>query len=162
MSQDFFLKISDVDGECRVDGHQKEIQVLSWSHAFNQPTSPSRNDAGGGAVEQANHADFSFTKAVDLASVPLMKLCWSGKTARSAVLTAFRSADGRSAEYLRVEMTNVIVSNISLGGGAGAPATETVTLSYGAVRYAYAAPSADGRPATSLSARHDLGMMKVE
>ena len=40
MAQSFFLKMDGVDGECAVEGHKKEIQVLSWSHSFNQPTSP--------------------------------------------------------------------------------------------------------------------------
>lgn len=163
MAQNFFIKIDGIDGESKVSGHDKEIQVLSWSHSFNQPTSPTRSSAGGGTVEQANHADFSVTKYMDIASVPLTKACWTGKTIATAVFTAYRSDGDALVEYLKVEMTNVIISNISFGGGTGDMATETVTLSYSKVKYTYteqkvAGSGNDGNKAAS----HDLSLQKVE
>ncbi len=64
MAANFFLKLETptIEGESTDSTHAKEIQVLSWSHSFNQPTSPTRSSAGGGTVEQANHSDFSITK----------------------------------------------------------------------------------------------------
>ncbi len=58
MAGNFFLKLStpDITGESSDSNHVGEIQVLSWSHSFNQPTSPTRSSAGGGTVEQANHS----------------------------------------------------------------------------------------------------------
>jgi type VI secretion system secreted protein Hcp len=162
MAQIFFLKIADIDGECAVEGHAKEIQVLSWSHSFNQPTSPTRSGPGGGTVEQANHADFSFTKYTDIASVPMLKQCWNGKTIRAATFTACRSDGDASVEYLKVEMSDVIISNISLGGGTGDAPIETVTLSYRAVKYSYTLQPAGSPASARPSARHDLALMKVE
>ena len=163
MAQNFFIKIDSHDGESKVEGHDKDIQVLSWSHSFNQPTSATRSSAGGGTVEQANHADFSFTKYLDIASVPLMKSCWNGKTIATATFTAYRSDGDALVEYLKVEMTNVLISNISFGGGTGDLATETVTLSYSKVKYTYtqqkvAGAGNDGNKAAS----HDLALQKVE
>ncbi|MBR9972006.1 Hcp family type VI secretion system effector [Magnetospirillum sulfuroxidans] len=163
MAQNFFIKIDGIDGESQVDGHTKDIQVLSWSHSFNQPTSATRSSAGGGTVEQANHADFSFTKYVDVASVPLMKSCWNGKTIATATFTAYRSDGDSLIEYLKVEMTNVLISNISFGGGTGDMASETITLSYSKVKYTYtqqkvAGAGNDGNKAAS----HDLALQKVE
>lgn len=162
MAQNFFLKMDGVEGECPVEGHRQDIHVLSWNHSFNQPTSPNRSSAGGGVVEQANHADFSVTKYMDVASVPLMKLCWNGRTVPSAVFIACRSEGGALEEYLKVEMTDVIVSNISVGGGTGDLSTETVTLSYGAVRYTHRPDPAKSGEAKVKTARHDLRQMKVE
>lgn len=163
MAQNFFIKIDGIDGESQVDGHSKDIQVLSWSHSFNQPTSATRSSAGGGTVEQANHADFSITKYLDVASVPLMKACWNGKTIATATFTAYRSDGDALVEYLKVEMTNVLISNISFGGGTGDMATETITLSYSKVKYTYvqqkvAGAGNDGNKAAS----HDLALQKVE
>ena len=47
-------------------------------------------------------------------------------------------------EYLKVEMNNVIISNLSLGGGTGDIGTETITLSYGRVKYTYVSGEAGG------------------
>lgn len=160
MTQNLFLRIDGVEGECGVDGRRGDIQVLSWSHSFNQPTSPTRAATGGGSVEQANHADFSFTKHLDTASVPLMKLCWTGKTVPSAVFTACRADGDALVEYLKVEMTGLIVSNVSVGGGPGDQPTETITLSYGKVRYTYSAQAVPSRGATP-SAEHDLTRQMV-
>lgn len=162
MAQRFFLRLTEVDGECAVEGHKKEIQVLSWNHSFNQPSSPNRTAAGGGTVEQANHADFSFTKYTDIASVPLMKLCWNGKTVASALFTACRSDGEALVEYLKVEMNNVIISNLSLGGGTGDISTETITLSYGRVKYTYVSGEAGGGKGAGPSAMHDLGRQMVQ
>lgn len=163
MATNFFIKIDGIDGESKVSGHEKDIQVLSWSHSFNQPTSATRSSAGGGTVEQANHADFSITKYVDMSSVPLMKSCWNGKTIKNAIFTAYRSDGDALVEYLKIEMDNVIISNLSIGGGTGDLATETVTLSYSKVKYTYVDQKVvgagnDGNKVSS----HDLNLQKVE
>lgn len=163
MATNFFIKIDGIDGESQVSGHEKDIQVLSWSHSFNQPTSATRSSAGGGTVEQANHADFSFTKYIDVATVPLMKSCWTGKTIKNAVFTTYRSDGDALVEYLKIEMDNVIVSNISIGGGTGDLATETLTLSYSKVKYTYTEQKVPGAGNDGNKvASHDLSLQKVE
>ncbi|TVR82127.1 MAG: type VI secretion system tube protein Hcp, partial [Rhodospirillales bacterium] len=112
--------------------------VLSWSHSFNQPTSPTRSSAGSGTVEQANHADLSFTKYTDSASDDLLKMCWSGKQIGKGTLQFYR-ADGNNnpVKYLEIVMEKIIVAAFSVGGGMGDLPTETISLSYGKVQYNY-------------------------
>lgn len=161
MAQSFFIKLEGINGDSRADGHRDEIQVLSWSHSFNQPTSAVRFSAGGGTIEQATHSDFTFTKYTDTATTGLLKACWSGKTVKNGVFTAYRSEGDRLVKYLEIEFTGCIVSNFSLGGGAGDLPTETVTLNNSKVRYSYT-PAADERgPAQTQSVEHDLSQQKV-
>ena len=165
MSSNMFIqfKTPDIAGEAADSTHTNQIQVLSWSHSFNQPTSPTRTSAGSGTVEQANHSDFSFTKYTDAATDDLLKMCWSGKQIGSAIFQAHRS-DGSDAaiKYLEVEMTGVIVSNVSIGGGTGDVPTETITLSYGAVTYNYIQQkSADGTAGGNQKVKHDLAAQTV-
>ncbi len=151
MSENFFLKIDGVEGDARDPNHKGEIAVLSWSHSFNQPASPTRSSSGG-AVEQANHADFSFVKYVDGASMELLRRAWSGQQSAKVVFTAYRAdGDNRPARYLLIEFSHVIVSNLSISGGAGDLPTETVTLSYGTVQYTYFRSSDDRK-----SVKHDM------
>jgi type VI secretion system secreted protein Hcp len=160
-----FLKIEtpNVTGEASDSNHTGEIQVLSWSHSFNQPTSPTRSSAGGGTVEQANHSDFSFTKYIDAATDDLLKSNWSGKMFAKATLTCYRAdGDNASVNYLTVVMENVIVSNFSISGGAGDLPTETVTLSYGVITYTYVQQkSADGTASGNQPVKHDLIKQQV-
>lgn len=163
MAGNMFLKLINptVTGEATASGHEGEIQVLSWSHSFNQPTSPTRNSTGGGGgvVEQASHSDFSFTKYVDAATDDLLKLCWSGRSIAKGIFCAYRSTgDDRAVKYLEITMENIIVSNVSIGGGTGDLPTATVTLSYGAVEYKYL-PT--GNNADPQRVKHDLVRQSV-
>ncbi|MFM2042410.1 MAG: hypothetical protein RLY86_986 [Pseudomonadota bacterium] len=160
MAGNMFIKFTtpDITGEATDSVHAGEIQVLSWSHSFNQPTSPTRSSAGGGTVEQANHADFSFTKYIDSSSDDLLKQCWTGKHIQKAVFCAYRSnGDNKAVKYLEITMEKVIISNFSIGGGTGDIPTETVTLSYGTVQYTYIPQKEDdGTSEGAQPVKHDL------
>ncbi|MBP7336158.1 type VI secretion system tube protein Hcp [Niveispirillum sp.] len=161
MAGGMFLKLINplVKGEATASGHEGEIQVLSWNHSFNQPTSPTRNGASGGTVEQASHSDFSFTKYTDASTDDLLKLCWSGKSIAKGIFCAYRpSGDGREVKYLEIVLETIIVSNVSIGGGTGDIPTETVTLSYGAVEYKYIPRREDDGP---QRVKHDLVQQAV-
>jgi len=154
---DMFLKFEDpaIAGMSTAPGHQGEIEVLSWSHGFVQPTSPTRNTAGNGMVEQATHQNFSFTKYLDTSTNEILRFSWSGRQIGKATLTCFR-ADGSSGnqpvKYLTVLMEHVIISNYSVSGGPGDIPVENVALKYGIVQYIYT-PS---RSADGSSASHNL------
>jgi type VI secretion system secreted protein Hcp len=165
MAGNMFLKLTtpDITGESTDSSHAGEIQVLSWSHSFNQPTSPTRSSAGGGTVEQANHSDFSFTKYIDASTDDLLKMCWSGKHIQKGVFSAYRSnGDNKPVEYLVITMEKIIVSNVSIGGGTGDIPTETITLSYGTVEYKYIPQKEDdGTGEGAQPVKHDLIKQEV-
>ncbi len=165
MATNMFIlfKTPDIKGESSDENHKESIQVLTWSHSFNQPTSPTRSSAGSGTVEQATHSNFSFTKYLDASTDDLLKMCWSGQQIGTATFSAYRSDGSEKAiKYLEVEMTGVIVSNISLRSGTGDLPVETVTLSYNAVTYNYIQQkTADGTAGGNQKIKHDLGLQKV-
>jgi type VI secretion system secreted protein Hcp len=164
MAANFFLKLTDIKGESTDESHKEEIQVLSWSHSFNQPTKPTRSSAGGGTVEQANHSDFSITKYLDAASDDLLKMCWNGAQIKEGKFTAYRAdGDNKPVCYLEVAMEKIVVSNVSFGGGGGDLPTETVALAYGKVKYTYLPQKTeDGKPGGNQPVSHDLVLQKVE
>lgn len=165
MATNFFLKLETptIEGESTDSSHSKELQILSWSHSFNQPTKPTRSSAGGGTVEQANHSDFSITKYIDSATDDLLKMCWSGKMIGKGTFTAYRAdGDNKAVKYLTVEMENIVVSNISFGGGGGDLPTETVALAYGKVTYTYVPQKPkDGTADGAQPVSHDLIQQEV-
>jgi len=163
MATNFFLALAGIQGESQDSAYTNQIQVLSWSHSFNQPTSPTRSSAGGGTVEQANHADFSITKYIDSATDDILKSCWSGKQIATANFTAYRSdGSGDGVNYLKIDFTDVIISNYSISGGTGDVPVETVTLSYAKVTYTYTPVKlADGTGGAAQPVTHDLGGQTV-
>lgn len=140
MAANMFINLEpDIKGESTDENHKDWIEVLSWSHGFNQPTSPVRSSAGGGTVERANHSDLTFTKYIDTSTDNILKMCWSGKHLDKATLQCYRS-DGPTGEpqkYLEVVMEQVVISNYSISGGAGDIPVENISLSYGSVKYVY-------------------------
>lgn len=165
MAANMFIKFETppIKGKSADTAHKDEIQVLSWSHSFNQPTSPTRSSAGGGTAEQANHSDFSFTKYTDAATDDLLQYCWNGKQIGKGTFTAYR-ADGAnvSVKYLEIVMEHIIVSNLSIGGGGGDIPVENVSLSYGIVKYNYITQkAADGTPGGNQPAKHNLETQEV-
>jgi type VI secretion system secreted protein Hcp len=165
MASNMFIvfKNPDIKGESSDSSNVDAIQVLSWSHSFNQPTSPTRSSAGSGTVEQANHSDFSFTKYTDASTDDLLKMCWSGKQIGTATFTTYRSdGSNKAVKYLEVLMTGVIVSNIAIGGGSGDVSSETITLSYSSVQYTYIQQqAADGQAGGNQPVKHDLAKQAV-
>jgi type VI secretion system secreted protein Hcp len=160
MAVNCFIKFTDpeIKGESTDSSHSEEIQVLSWSHSFNQPTKVTRSSAGGGTVEQANHSDFTFSKYLDTATDDLLKYCWNGKQIGKAVLTCYRSdGENQAILYLQIEMEDIIISNVSIGGGPGDLPTENISLAYGKVTYTYKSQKPDTGAAGGVQpVSHDL------
>ena len=165
MAGNCFIKFETpgVTGESTDSNHTGEIQALSWSHSFAQPTSPTRSSAGGGTVEQANHSDFTFTKYLDSATDDLLKLCWNGKQSAKVTFCAYRAdGDNKPVEYLNIVMEKVVVSNVSISGGTGDLPTENIALAYGKVTYTYKPQKvADGTSDGAQPAYHDLVLQEV-
>lgn len=166
MATNSYVKMDNITGSSTAAGHTDEIEILSWSHGFGQPTSPTRSTSGSATIEQANHSNFTFTKYIDSATDDLLKYCWGGQQIPNVVVTCYR-ADGDASnapvQYLKVEMQHVVISNISLSGGAGDVPVENVSLDYGIVKYTYTPQkTADGTPGTAEPIQHDLEQRKIE
>ena len=165
MSANMYLKLEGVEGESVSDSNPKEFEILSWSHSFSQPTSPTRVSAGAGTVEKAHHSDLTFTKYMDQGTPPVLKACWNGKQSKTAVLTCYRSdgaEDGKPLQYLKIEMEEVVISNYSVSGGAGDIPIENISLNYGKVTYNYMPQDkSSGQGQGNAAATHDLKSNKI-
>jgi type VI secretion system secreted protein Hcp len=165
MAINVYIKIDSITGGSTATGHIGELEVLSWSHGFVQPTSPTRSTAGAGTVEQATHQNFNFTKYLDPSSTALLKANWSGKQIATACVTCYRSdgaVDNAPVKYLQVDMTNLIISNYSISGGMGDIPVENVALDYDSVTYTYLDQKhADGTADSNLPATHNLATRAI-
>jgi type VI secretion system secreted protein Hcp len=86
----------------------------------------------------------SITKYVDNASPKLQLFCCNGKHLDEAVLVV-RKAGGKALEYIKVTMTDVIVTSISTGGSGGEDRlTENVSLNFATVKFGYTPQKEDG------------------
>jgi type VI secretion system Hcp family effector len=155
-----YMKFSDLEAGSTAAGHEKEVEVLSWSHSFSQATSPTRSSSGSASVEHAKHHNFSITKYLDVATHSLLRHHWIGKQYKTVVMTCYRASGedkGQGVPYLKVTMEHVLVSNYSLSGGGGDLPVENLSLDYGIIEYNYIDQKQDtGQSDSNKPAKYSL------
>ncbi|MEL6364658.1 MAG: type VI secretion system tube protein Hcp [Pseudomonadota bacterium] len=154
MASDFFLKLEGIEGESADDAHPNEIVALSWSWGVSQ--SGSAHMGAGAGAGKASAQDMSFTKFVDKSSPELMKRCSNGKHVPTATLIA-RKAGEKPLEYLKITMTDVLISSYQTGGSGGEDLlVESVTLNFGAIEVEYTEQGKDGSKGKATKAKFDI------
>lgn len=154
MAVDMFIKIGDVGGESVDKTHKGEIDVLSWSWGMSQ--SGSAHVGTGAGAGKVNVQDLTFTKYIDITSTKLMTACCNGKHYDQALLTV-RKAGEKPVEYVKIKMTDLIVTSVSTGGSGGEDRlTENVTLNFAKVAVDYTPQDAKGAGGTPVPMSWDI------
>jgi type VI secretion system secreted protein Hcp len=154
MAQDIFLKITGIDGESQDASHKNEIEVLSWGWGVSQKSS--MHSGSGGGTGKATVRDLVFEHLADRASPNLMKYCLTGKPIAEARLTV-RKAGGKPLEYLKITMTEVIVSAVHpVGNSSEERIHEGVSLSFAKVTHEYVVQNPQGGSAGTVTASFDI------
>src|SRR6201985_970615 len=142
MAMDMFMKIDTLKGESVDKTHAGEVDVLAWSWGVSN--SGSAHVGGGAGAGKANVQDLSITKYIDKSTPDLLLTCCNGKHHDDAVLIV-RKAGEKPLEYLKITMTEVLISSVSTGGSGGEDRlTEKVTVSVAAVKVDYDEEKKDG------------------
>jgi type VI secretion system secreted protein Hcp len=135
MAVDMFIKIGNLKGESQDHKHKEEIDVLAWSWGMSQ--SGTTHIGGGSGAGKVNVQDLSFTKYQDKCTTDLMLACCNGKHFPEAKLV-IRKAGEKPLEYLKITMTDLIITSVSTGGSGGEDRlTENVTLNFATVKVEY-------------------------
>jgi len=157
-----FLNIEDIEGESKDKEHVNEIDVSAWSWGMSSAQSTAVTvgadkfvgGAGGGGTPTVQ--DLSITKFVDSATPKLMESILTGELIANAKLT-LRSAGGSPLEFLTIEMIDVTVTSLFVGGtDAGDKPTETITLNFKKVTVTYTPQLADGSAGTPIIIGFDI------
>jgi len=160
---DFFVKIGDIKGESNDAKHKGEIDVFSWSFGAAQPGASAIAGHGAG-VGKVQFQDFHIRKYVDASSPKLMLACASGQHFPELTFTA-RRAGGTQAEYLKIKLTNVLISSFetnSLGPESGPTPNkaslplDSITLNFAKIEVNYKAQNPDGTEGANTQAGWDL------
>lgn len=143
---DMFLKLDGIDGESADKAHKGEIDVLAWSWGASANASARGNSAG-----CVNVQDISFTKFVDKASPKLMEKIATGRVIPKAKLTVRKAGDSAS-EYIVLEMSNLFVTSISMGGSGGEDRlTENVSMNFASMKFTYTPQDEQGKPGNPVA-----------
>jgi len=115
MSFDAFLKLDGIKGESLDQVHKGEIDVLSFHFGVSQRGT--QHGGGGGGAGKSSIQDFHITKKVDSASPLLFVNCATGTHLKEANFVV-RKAGGSQLEYLKIKLSDVLISNVTPHGSA--------------------------------------------
>jgi type VI secretion system secreted protein Hcp len=155
MAQDIFLKIDGITGESRDDKHKDEIEVLNWSWEIRQEST--MHSGSGGGAGKASVADLVFEHTIDRSSPNLMKYALTGKHIDQATLI-MRKAGGNPLEYLKITMSDVLVTRVAPSGSRNDSdhSRESVSLSFAKVKQEYVVQNAQGGSGGAVTAGYDI------
>jgi type VI secretion system secreted protein Hcp len=155
MAVDIFLKLDPVKGESADSKHKDWIDVLSFSWGMTQ--SGNTHVATGGGSGKVNVQDLNFTHYIDKASADLMKACAKGTHIGEGLLTVRKAGGDNPLDYLKIKLTDVIVTSVQTGGSGGEDRlTENVTLNFAKFKYEYKVQTAQGGAGASPNFGWDI------
>lgn len=155
-----FLKLDNIKGESQVEGFEDQIGIMSYSHnvamQVNNDVSLTERTSG-----RAHVGEMSLTKFVDLATPVLNEYCCSGRLIRTAVLTLCHNDGGKMRSLIVYTLTNVLISQLSVSGGAGGKPVETMSLNFTKIEWQITAEKPDGAQQESRTSVWDLAMDQI-
>jgi type VI secretion system secreted protein Hcp len=125
---DYFLKLDGIDGEVTAAGHEKWIEVESFSWGASNPTTIGSATGGAGAGK-VQMQDFSFVLPFSKASLDLFMKCATGERIREATLSASRIAGGQLTDFIKWRLSDCLVSSYQSTGSENAP-TDSLSLAF--------------------------------
>jgi len=147
---DYFLKIEGITGEATDNKHKDEIDIESWS--WGATNSGSHSYGGGGGVGKVQMQDLSFTMRVNKSSPKLFLACATGQHITGALLTC-RKAGKQQQEYLKIKLTDLLISSYQSGGSGGGEnivPVDTATINFSKLEMTYTPQKPDGSLGTAI------------
>ena len=157
---DYFLKLEGIEGESADHKHRGSIDLQSWSWGESQ--SGTHAAGGGGGAGKVSMQDFHFVMSNNKASPKLMLACATGEHITKAVLTC-RKAGKEQQEYLKITMSDLLVSSYQTGGSGHGDIvpTDQISLNFAKIEYEYKEQKPDGTLGGATKAGYDVKTNKA-
>jgi len=150
---DYFLKIEGIEGESLDDRHKGEIDILSFS--WGMSNSGSFASGSGAGAGKASFGSIRVTTAVTKASPLIFESVATGKHIPNVTLSAVKTG-ATGQEFLKVTLTDVMITSYQTGGMVGEVPTDTFRLNFAKIEIEYKPQKADGSLDASVNAGWDL------
>ena len=150
-----FLKLGDVEGEATADGHEGEIEIMSYSFGASNSGSMIGANKGSGTSQIT---DMSLTHMMDKASPNLFAKCYDGEVIDEAVLTIQKTVGGEDVDYQIYTMDSVLVTSAMTSGSSGGDdkPMESFSLNFAQLGIKYTPIKDDGSEDAAIEHGWDL------
>ncbi|HET6264348.1 MAG TPA: type VI secretion system tube protein Hcp [Usitatibacter sp.] len=149
---DMFLKLDGIQGEATAKGHEKEIEVFSfsWGMARTVQVMGARGaNAGRPCVSEMN-----LMKRMDKTTPLLMANVMSGMVIPKGKLTLRKAGGDIPLDFMVIELTSVLVSSVQESGSSGGDDTpmESISVHFTSAKATYTPQGPDGKPGSPVPA----------
>ncbi|MFC2973441.1 Hcp family type VI secretion system effector [Azotobacter bryophylli] len=153
----------EIKGDCLLEGYSDKIELMSYSHnvAMQVTNDVSNTERTSG---KPHIGEFTVTKFVDTSTPTLNEYCCAGKSIPEVKITIGRNAsenDGKILPFIVYTLNNVVLSNVSVSGGAGGKPVETLSLNFTKIKWELTAQKNDGSKEGTSASTWDLAANKV-
>ena len=122
---DFFLKFDGIDGDVTAAGHEKWIEIETFSWGVSNPVSRA---TGGAQAGKPQPADFTVTVPFSIASPQLFKKALDGDVL-TAQIDAVKTDKGNPTTFLTYKLSDCLISSYSVSSGGDQP-SEQLSLNF--------------------------------
>ena len=135
MKIDGFLKVPDIKGPSKRDGHEDEIEVHGVDYKMIAPSDPNSLSRRG----RVSMGMIKFSKHYDKSSPYLKKALFENKALDEVVFSARRTIDGETSDYLVVTLTDASVMEYDMRQAADEAdlIQEEVSFAYKKIKFVY-------------------------
>lgn len=138
MAIDAYLQIEGIKGESTDKRHKGWIEVAEVFSEVHQPRAATVSTAGGHTSGKAESGDIMFQKIADRSSLLLVQHCAMAKMIPKATFEFLRAdGEGKPIPYFKIELEDVLISNMTRDSGDGGTIKETVRLGYAKLKWTY-------------------------
>ncbi len=144
---DYFLKLDGINGESNDDSFKQNIELESWS--WGESNSGGFAHGSGGGAGKVAMQDFHFVMLCNTASASLAQACANGTHIASAELNCRKAGDTPQV-FLKIKMSDVMVSSFQTGGSSHGEIvpTDQISINFAKIEYAYGKQDAKGKVAS--------------
>jgi type VI secretion system secreted protein Hcp len=155
MAVDYFLKVDGIAGESTDAKHKNEIDVVGFNFGVSNASGPGPGGGGGGAGKSVFDS-LVVLAPMSKASPLLWAACASGKHIKTVVLTGRRTAMKTQAEFLKVTLSDAIITSYQAEGADDDGPLDEVAFDYGKIEVAYTPVDSTGKAQPPVKAGWDV------
>ena len=156
-SDPIFMQIPGIDGEVTAVGHEKQIELNSFSFGVSNTVSHSTGGAGAG---KAIVSDIAVIKFMDKSSPLLFSKTVNGAHIPQVDIYFVKTSGSGLQTYAHYVLKDVLLSSYSVSSGGDRP-SESLSLNFAQIQFEFTSTNPDGTLGSPITAGWDIALNKA-
>lgn len=153
-----YMKYGALNGAVTTAGYDKWMELNSFQFGVGRGIGSAARSAASREGSEPSISEITVTKAMDVASVPLLQDAWGGELNTKVTIKFTSTTKNAVVDYLTYELENTGLSGYSISSGGDQP-SESLSLNFTKITVTFKGldPATAANP---ISANYDLTKMK--